>query len=188
MPLTKRTCPEPGDIPFGSQASLDALLPEAYSELKSLARVCLSRERAGHSLQTTALVHEAYLRLAAHDRMAWQGRTHCVAVAAMAMRRILVEDARARACAKREGGRLRVSLTGLDASEDGGIDLLELEEGLVALAAHDARKCRVVELRFFAGLGEQEIADVLGVTARTVERDWRYARAWLYRFLSSERR
>lgn len=187
MPLTKLICPESGDTSSASRASLDALLPEAYSELKSLARVCLSRERPDHSLQTTALVHEAFLRLAAHDRMAWQGRTHCVAVAAMAMRRILVEDARARACAKREGGRLRVSLTGLDASRDGGIDLLELEEGLVALAAHDARKCRVVELRFFAGLAGQEIAEVLGLTTRTVERDWRYARAWLYRYLSGEK-
>lgn len=169
-----------------ARLSLDALLPSAYAELKVLARRCLSRERPGHSLQTTALVHEAYLRLSKQDRLEWAGRTHCVALAAMAMRRILVEEARARACSKREAGRLHVSLTGVHAAVEGGVDLLVLEEALVALASHDARKCQVVELRYFAGLDESEIADALGVTVRTVERDWRYAKAWLYRFLSED--
>lgn len=175
---------KPVETAVKARLCLDELLPEAYAELKALARRSLSRERSGHTLQTTALVHEAYLRLLKHDRIEWTGRTHCVAVAAMAMRRILVEDARARACSKREGDRLRVSLTGLALDADGSVDLLSLEEAIAALSLEDPRKCRVVELRFFAGLSEAETADVLGITTRTVERDWRYARAWLFRFLS----
>ncbi len=170
------------DRPAGARPSLESLLPSIYSELKVLARGYLARERTGPSNQTTALVHDAYLRLAGHQRVEWSGRTHCVAVAAMVMRRLLVDRARQRRV--EQAASLREPRLN-DHREDEPFDMLALDEAMTALADHDPRKCRVVELRFFGGLSETEIAQVLGVALRTVERDWRYARAWLFRRLSN---
>jgi RNA polymerase sigma-70 factor (ECF subfamily) len=171
----------------GDQEALDKLVPLVYQELHRLAHRYISRERAGNTMQTTALAHEAYLRLVDAHGVQWQNRAHFFAVAAKAMRRILVDEARARRNLKRGGGGQQVSLDGvLAASPQRGADMLALDEALVRLAALNPRQSQVVELRYFGGLTEEEVSDVIKVSARTVRSDWRLAKAWLYRELSRE--
>lgn len=155
-----------------------------YDELRRLAHAYLRRERAGQTLQTTALVHEAYLRLADYKRIRWQERAHFFAIAAQLMRRILVEHARARNRLKRGGGQIKLLVDDLPLVSDNRLDeLLALDEALTRLAMNYARKERVVELRCFAGLENDEIAQVLDVSVNTVIRDWTFAQAWLRREL-----
>jgi RNA polymerase sigma-70 factor (ECF subfamily) len=161
------------------------LLPIVYEELRRLAAAYLRRERPGHTLQPTALVHEAYLRLIEQRQVDWSNRAQFMGIAAVMMRRILVNHARDRIADKRGGGAPHVPLT--VAGEDIGtpeIDLLELHDALDRLATHDRRKGQIVELKFFGGLTTEEIADTLKVSNATVERDWKFARAWLYRTVS----
>lgn len=169
----------------GDSKALDKLTPIVYDELRRLARHYLRGERPDHSLQTTALVHEAYLRLVDHTRMEWQDRAHFFAVSARVMRRILVDHARRRN-AKRGRGLRRVALE--EATMVGGerpTDLAALDDALTSLAERDPRKAQVVEMRFFGGLSVDESAEVLGVSSVTVMREWRTAKAWLYRELAS---
>lgn len=170
----------------GDREALDKLTPIVYEELRRLARHYMRGERPGHSLQTTALVNEAYLRLVDYKRMRWQNRAHFFAVSAQAMRRILVDHARRRNL-KRGQGLQRVSLdqTAVISTEKEE-ELIKLDDALRALAEVDPRKSRVVELRFFGGLSVEEVAEVLQVSPVTVMRDWSTARAWLYREMSGE--
>ena len=165
----------------GDRSALDRLTPIVYEELRRLARRHLRGERAGHSLQTTALVNEAYMRLVDYSRMQWQDRAHFFAVSAQLMRRILVEHAR-RHNLKRGAGVQHVSLDDVaTVGSDRAADLIALDDALGALAQVDPRKAEVVELRFFGGLSVPETAEVLKVSALTVMRDWSTAKAWLYR-------
>ena len=169
----------------GDQGALDRLTPIVYDELRRLARRYMRRERPGHSLQTSALVNEAYLRLVDCTRMQWQNRAHFFAVSSRLMRRILVDHARRRNL-KRGGGIPHLSLDAAgDLSVASSVDLVALDDALTALARIDQRKVQVVEMRFFAGLTVDETAAVLKVSPVTVMRDWSSARAWLYRELSS---
>jgi len=169
----------------GDQAALEKLIPLVYAELHRLAKRYMGHEHAGHSLQTSALVNEAYLRLVDAHGIRWQNRTHFFAVSAQIMRRILVDFARARQQLKRGGGLLQVTLDeGLVVSPESGADLLALDEALKKLAILDMRQSKVVELRYFGGLNEEEVAAALNVSPRTVRHDWSLARAWLYRELS----
>ncbi|MGA3238250.1 MAG: sigma-70 family RNA polymerase sigma factor [Bryobacteraceae bacterium] len=168
----------------GDQRALDRLTPIVYDGLRRLARRYMRRERAGHSLQTTALVNEAYMRLVDYERMQWQDRAHFFAVSAQLMRRILVEHAR-RHNLKRGGGLQHVSLD--EAAVVGGgrpADLVALDDAMNALARLDTRKAQVVEMRFFGGLSVEETAEVLKVSSVTVKRDWSTAKLWLYRELA----
>jgi len=168
----------------GDQSALERLTPVVYDELHRLARRYMKGERSGHSLQTTALVNEAYMRLVDYERMQWQNRAHFFAVSAQLMRRILVEHAR-RHNLKRGGGVQHVSLdevSMLDRGQDA--DLVALDDAMNGLARIDPRKVQVVEMRFFGGLSVEETAEVLKVSPVTVKRDWRAARAWLYRELA----
>jgi RNA polymerase sigma factor (TIGR02999 family) len=173
----------------GDRSALEKLTPLVYRELHRLAQAYMRGERAGHALQTTALVNEAYLRIIEADRQGWQNRVHFYAVAAKLMRHILVDFARSRDRLKR-GGRLeQVSLDeALTITADHSAELLNLDEALNALSKLDERQCQIVELRFFAGLTEPEIAEVLKVSQRTIQSDWRLARSWLLRALSGEQR
>ncbi len=168
----------------GDERAADKLLPLVYDEFRALARHYLSQERHNHTLQPTALVHEAYMKLVDQTRVDWHGKAHFFAVAAQAMRRILVDHARSRQRDKRGGGRARVALeeaTALSPQKDE--DVLALDEALERLGAIDPRQAKVVELRFFGGLSVDEVAAALGVSKRTVEGDWTFARAWLSREL-----
>lgn len=169
----------------GDRNALEKLTPIVYEELHRLARYYMSGERTGHSLQTTALVNEAYLRLTDYKRMRWQNRAHFFAVSAQLMRRILVDHAR-RHNLKRGAGIQHVSLEDTAAVGEPDEDLVALDEALQALARFDSRKARVVELRFFGGLNVDETAEVLKVSSITVMRDWSSARAWLYREMKGE--
>jgi RNA polymerase sigma factor (TIGR02999 family) len=163
----------------------DALLAAVYDRLRSLAEESLRRERPGHTLQPTALVHEAYLKLVDQNRVEWRGRTHFHAVAAEAMRRILVDHARARNRKKRGGGCRRVTLYDAFAlTRDRGLDMIDLHDALERMRAIAGRAADVVEQRIFGGLEVDEVARMLDVTTRTVERDWKWAQAWLRRELS----
>jgi RNA polymerase sigma-70 factor (ECF subfamily) len=160
---------------------LDQMLPVVYQELHRLASGYLSREAPGHTLQPTALVHEAYLRLVDQRRVDWRNRAQFLGVAASMMRRILVNHARDRAARKRGGNLERVSLSVVESpSGRPDVELIALEDALRRLTEFDQRKGRVVELRFFGGLTTEEIAEVLQVSGATVEREWAFARAWLY--------
>jgi RNA polymerase sigma-70 factor (ECF subfamily) len=171
----------------GDAAALQDLLPLVEGELHRLARRYMRGERHGHTLQPTALVNEAYLRLVGVSRIRWQNRGHFLAVAARAMRHILVDLARARGYQKRGGGVAAVPLDGLDvAGATPGPDVVALHDALEALAQFDARKSQVVELRYFGGLTVEETAEVLGVSPETVMRDWKFAKAWLLRQLSPD--
>jgi RNA polymerase sigma factor (TIGR02999 family) len=164
----------------GDKAALDKLMPLVYNELHRLAHHYMVRERAGRTLQTTALVNEAYLRLVDLKRIDWQDRAHFFAIAASFMRRDLVDFARSRGYQKRGGDALKVSLDeALFVSPEQGADLVKLDEALSALADFDERKAKVVELRFFGGMTEDETAEVLHVSRETVKRDWRLAKVWL---------
>ena len=171
----------------GDQAALDKLVPLVYEELHRLAHRYISRERPGNTLQTTALAHEAYLRLIDGKSVRWQNRAHFFAVAAQTMRRILVDLARARHNLKRGGGAQQVSLGEvLVISPERGADMLALDEALGRLAALNPRQSQVVELRYFGGLSAEEVGEVIKISPRTVRSDWRLAKAWLYRELSRE--
>jgi RNA polymerase sigma-70 factor (ECF subfamily) len=170
----------------GDQSALDRLAPLIHAELHRLAHHYMSRERPGHLLQTSALVNEAYVRLIDWKNVRWQNRAHFFGVAAQMMRRILVDVARESQYLKRGGGALQVSLTQAAFVMDRNTDLVALDEALTALAEIDPRKVRVVEMRFFAGLSVEEVADVLKVSKETVMRDWRLAKVWLLRELDGE--
>jgi RNA polymerase sigma factor (TIGR02999 family) len=170
------------DLSGGDTAAVDKLLPLLYDELRRLADRALSREPRGHTLQATALVHEAYLRLIDQRQAHWRNRAHFLSVAAMVMRRILVDHARRRGAEKRGGDRRGLSLD--DAvvyAEEQAVDLVHLDEALTRLAGLDPQQARIVELRFFGGMTIEETAEATGVSPATVKRDWTLARAWLYR-------
>jgi RNA polymerase sigma-70 factor, ECF subfamily len=173
-------------------AALDRLLPLVYEELRRVARRHMRREGAGHTLQASALVNEAYLRLIEIKQVQWQNRVHFIAMASRIMRRILVDAARAKGYQKRGAGGLKVPLD--EALEVGDtratdfVDFVALDDALSALEAVDARKCKVVEMRFFGGLSVEETAEALHLSAGTIMRDWRLAKAWLARELAGERR
>jgi len=170
----------------GDDSALARLIPVVYQELRRVARAHLRGEGSDHMLETTALVHEAYLRLVGLDRMTLQNRTHFFAMAARLMREILVDHARRKNALKRGRGITIVSLGEVTAGNDQGmVDVLALDEALTDLASLDERLCRVVELRFFAGLSIAETTEALGVSSATVERDWTVAKAWLLQRLSS---
>jgi RNA polymerase sigma factor (TIGR02999 family) len=175
-----------------NEGDLDAreqVMTLVYEELRRRAVAHMRRERQGHVLQPTALVHEAYLRLVDQRQTAWRSRAQFFAVAAEIMRRILVDWARAHRASKRSGQWSRVSLDPAVATgRPGDVDLLDLDTALTKLVALDARKGRIAELRFFAGLSLEEAGHVLGVSPRTVEREWEAARAWLFKALSGDRR
>jgi RNA polymerase sigma factor (TIGR02999 family) len=170
----------------GDQDALERLTPLVYSELRRLARRHLSRERSDHTLQSTALVHEAYLRLVDQRNVQWQNRAHFFGVAAQLIRRILIDHARARQAGKRGAGACLLSLDeALDAPSGGRpLDIVALDDALEQLAKIDPRQSRIVELRFFAGLTVQETAEVLNISTPTVNREWNAAKAWLFRELN----
>jgi RNA polymerase sigma-70 factor (ECF subfamily) len=164
----------------GDQAALDKLVPLVYDELHRLAHIYMARERPCHTLQTSALVNEAYLRLINANQVQWQDRTHFFAISANVMRRILVQFARSRGSRKRGGGAGRVDFDeALIASPERDADLIALDDALTALAAIDPREAKVVELRFFGGMSVEETAEVLQLSGMTVKRDWNHAKAWL---------
>jgi RNA polymerase sigma factor (TIGR02999 family) len=169
----------------GDERARERMLPLVYDELRRLAARYLRQERPGHTLQPTALVHEAYVRLIDQRQVDWSNRAQFVGLAAVMMRRILVNHARDRVADKRGGGAEHVPLTVAgDRADAPGIDLLDLHEALDRLAELDPRQSQIVELKFFGGLTMDEIADTLRISRATVERDWKFARAWLYRAVS----
>jgi RNA polymerase sigma-70 factor, ECF subfamily len=166
----------------GDEVALAALLPLVEAELRRLARAYMARERRGHTLQTTALVNEAFLRLTDARKVRWQDRAHFLGISARLMRRVLVDHARSRGYQKRGGGAQKVTLTDVVAVSPGPaleLDLIALDRALEGLAAKDARKAKVVELRFFGGLTVEETAEVLHLSTDTIKRDWRLAKLWL---------
>jgi len=172
----------------GAENARAQLQPLVYEELRRIARLYLRRERPDHTLQATALVHEAYLRLIDQRSVDWRNRAQFIGLAATMMRRVLINHARQRSAAKRGGGAERVSLTVAEGvAESPAVDVVALHEALENLEAIDPRKSRIVELKFFGGLTTVEAADVLEVSHATVERDWKLARAWLYDSLSPDR-
>lgn len=169
----------------GNKAALDELMPIVYNELRRLARHFMRGQRPGNALQTTALVNEAYLKLIDSSQVNWQNRTHFFAISAQLMRRILVDFARARNSQKRGGEQIKVTLDeNIQVPSETETDLTELDEALEGLARLNPRQSQIVELRYFGGLTEEEIAESLNISTRTVRRDWNVARAWLYRELS----
>ncbi len=169
----------------GNQQALEALVPLIYKELRNLAHNFLYRERPGHTLQTTALVHEAYLKLIDQNDARWQNRAHFFAIAAQAMRRILIDSARKHAAAKRGGPQEELSLDEVaDIALEPDGNLLKLDEALNQLAKIDPRQSRIVELRYFGGLTIEETAEVISVSPATVKREWMMARAWLHQEIS----
>jgi len=172
-------------VAVGDQKAVSKVMPVVYDELRRLAGRYLRRERPGQTLQPTALVHEAYLRLLKDKKQSWQNRTHFLAIAALSMRQILVERARARDASKRGGAQVRVTLDEtLAVHRETSIDLVALDEALTRLALIDPLQARIVELRFFGGLTVEEAAEALGISPATVKRGWSVARAWLKRELS----
>ncbi len=181
MPSSKSVTRMLIDWRNGQEEALADLMPLVYDELRRLADHYLRRERPGHTLQATALVHEVYLRLVDQQEVRWQDRAHFLAIAAHLMRQILVNHAHRHQAAKRGGARYTLSLdeaTGMPEETD--VDLIALEDALTSLATLDPQKYRIVELRFFGGLMMEEVAEVLGISLRTVEREWRIAKAWLH--------
>jgi RNA polymerase sigma-70 factor (ECF subfamily) len=176
-----------GDWSGGDEGALEKLLPLVQPELHRLAHHYMSRERAGHTLQTTAILNEAYLRLVDNTQPVWQGRTHFSAAAAQMMRHIMVDHARKHQSLKRGGGALKVTLDEAAlVTQTRSEELLALDEALDRLSAQDARKSQIVELRYFGGLTVEETSEFLNLSQRTVEREWTMAKAWLYRALSEE--
>ncbi len=171
----------------GDASALERLMPLVYDELRRLAHRYMGGERENHVLQTTALVNEAYLRLIDSSRVQWQNRAHFFAVSSQLMRRVLVDIARARDREKRGGGRIQVSLDeSVVGADERRADLIALDDALTALSATDERASRVVEMRFFGGLENDEVAEALGLSVETVKRDWRWARAWLLKEMGGE--
>jgi RNA polymerase sigma factor (TIGR02999 family) len=165
----------------GNTAALDELLPIVHAELRRVARRQLRRERTDHTLQPTALVNELYVRLVGQRQASWENRAHFFAIAAQIMRRILVDHARAQVAAKRGGSTPRLSMSeAAESSVEPAFEVLAVDEALARLAVLDAEQARIVELRFFSGLTVDETAHVLGVSPRTIKREWRLAKAWLY--------
>jgi RNA polymerase sigma factor (TIGR02999 family) len=171
----------------GDRRALDRLTPLVYDELRRIARSQLRREKSRHTLQTTGLVHEAYLRLVNHDRISWRDRLHFFGAAAGVMRRVLVDQARERLASKRGGGGVPLSLDAAPAIPDRQVDLLAIHECLDQLSLLDERQARIVELRFFGGLSIEETAELMGTSPMTVKREWAVARAWLFRQMSDSR-
>lgn len=172
----------------GDRGAEERLMPLVYAELRRMAASRLRRERADHTLQATALVNETYLRLIEIDTIDWQSRSHFFALAAKLMRRILVDHARARRARKRGGSRESINLDDvLVFTTPRSEQMIALDDALNRLGTYDPRQGQIVELRFFGGLSEEEIAAHLGISARTVKRDWRMAKAWLYKELSEKR-
>jgi RNA polymerase sigma factor (TIGR02999 family) len=168
----------------GNREAIDQLFPIVYEELRRQAARHLRAERAGHTLQATALMHEAYIKLVDQREVRWQNRAHFFGIAAQAMRRILVDHARARHAAKRGGSAIQVPLEEAhDVAEASGVDLLDLDRALTRLAEFDPQQARIVELRYFSGMSIEETAEALGISPATVKRDWSMARAWLRREL-----
>jgi RNA polymerase sigma-70 factor (ECF subfamily) len=173
------------ELKQGNKEAEGRLIPLVYKELRKIARISLLRESPDHSLQPTALVHEAYLRLIGIKEIDWQSRSHFFAVSATIMRRILVDHARSSRARKRRDGWDAVSLNeAILPSPERSPEILALDEALTRLTELDARQSKIVEMRFFAGMSEEEIGDALGISARTVKRDWRVAKAWLFKELS----
>lgn len=171
----------------GNKTALNKLTPLVYDELRRIAHRYVQRERNGHTLGTTALVNEAYLRLAGQKKIEWQNRAHFFAVTAQVMRHILIDHARRRHYAKHGGNAQQVSLTEAELiSQERARELVELDDALTELAKLDLRKSRVVELRYFGGLSLEETADVLEISVMTVRRDWRAAKAWLFRRMRAD--
>jgi len=169
----------------GDKKALEALMPMVYGELHRLAKRYLRRERSDHTLQSTALVHEAYLRMVDQKGMQWQNRAHFFAVAAQMIRRILVDHARTHNAEKRGGGALKLELDeAIGVPQRRDLNLVALDDAMNTLAEMDPQQGRIVELRFFGGLSIEETAEVLGISPATVKRDWAVAKAWLYRDLS----
>jgi RNA polymerase sigma factor (TIGR02999 family) len=172
----------------GNQEALDSLMPLVYDELRRLARHYLKQEHAGHTLQSTALVHEAYMRLAGHHPPEWQSRAHFFGVAARLMRQILVDHARSQAAAKRGENPVKLTLTeGLLAPQT-DLDLLALDDALNNLAQVNPQQTQIIELRFFSGLSIEDTAEVMGISPATVKRNWTMARAWLFREMNGQNR
>ncbi|MEM6992223.1 MAG: sigma-70 family RNA polymerase sigma factor [Myxococcota bacterium] len=175
------------DACAGDERAYDRVLPVVYDELRALAQSMMRQERADHTLQATALVHEAYLKLVDQSRVQWDNRAHFFALAAQAIRRILVDHARAKRRDKRGGGAPKLELPAeLAASYDDQVDVVAVDAALQELSERNARQAKIVELRFFGGLTVAEVADVTGASRRTVEREWRFARAWLFHALTDE--
>ncbi len=173
----------------GDQDAESRLIPLVYAELRRLAAAYMRSERTDHTLQATALVHEAFMRLKGQQEISWQSRAHFFAVCAQLMRRILVDHARGVRAQKRAGDRRKISLdSALNYAEEQSHELLALDQALDRLASWDPRQCRVVELRFFGGLSMEEIGEVLGISTRTAKRDFSMARAWLYGALTEAER
>jgi RNA polymerase sigma factor (TIGR02999 family) len=173
-------------VSAGDRAAFESLLPLVYDELRRRAGAMMRREREGHTLQPTALVHETFLQLIHQERVDWRGRAHFFAVASQLMRRILVDHARGRLRRKRGGGDVRVSLDeGLGLSVERDADVVAVDDALRRLAEMDPRQAEIVEMRFFGGLSVEEVAAVLGVSKRTVEAEWTMIKAWLRRELAA---
>ena len=173
----------------GSRAALDEIMPLVYDELRRIAKNYLRRENAGHTLQTTALVHEAFIRLTAQQKVSWQNRAHFLAIAAKMMRRILVNHAETKYAGKRGAGAQKIELDeALVFCDEKNLDLLALDEALKKLGEFDEQLCQIVELKFFGGLTNQEVAEVLPISLTTVKREWSTAKAWLLRELSEHQR
>jgi RNA polymerase sigma factor (TIGR02999 family) len=171
----------------GDKEALDKLVPLVYDELRKQAARYLRRERVGHTLQTTALIHEAYIRLVDQKNVRWQNRAHFFGIAAQLMRRILVDHARSKGRAKRGGSNIRVSLSQAELKSAGqNLDIVAIDEALERLAKIDEQQSKIVELRFFSGLTVEETAAVLSISPATVKRDWSVARAWLHREISGQ--
>ena len=171
----------------GDESAIDRLFPLVYNDLRQQARNYLRSERPDHTLQPTALVHEAYLRMLKVGQTEWENRAHFYAVSAIMMRRILVDHARQIAADKRGGGLHRVTLENVMAPvEQKAIDLLELNDALNRLAEIEERKARIVEMTYFGGLSQKEIAEILDITEKTVQRDWKFAKLWLFRELKQK--
>ncbi len=187
--------PQPSDVTQllkdasdGNRQAFDQLLPLVYDELRRLAQSQLRSERAEHTLQATALVHEAYVRMVDLTRVQWRDQAHFFSVASQAIRRVLIDHARARGAQKRAGDRQQLSLDeSLAITADASANLLELDEALDRLAQQHPEKATVVEMRFFGGLTNDQVAEVLDITTRTVERHWAYAKAWLFREIGEGR-
>lgn len=170
----------------GNRLALDQLMPVVYDELHKIAKRYLRREPTDHTLQATALVNEAFLRLIDQRNVSWQNRSHFFALAAQAMRRIMVDHARRRLAEKRSGG-LKLSLNeAIDLTDEKGLDVVALDDALLSLATFDPQQCHIVELRFFGGLSIKDTATVLGISPATVKRDWTLAKAWLHREIKKD--
>ena len=170
----------------GDVSARDALVPLVYDELRRIARRCMSHQSSSNTLQPTALVHEAYLRLARHDSMDWQDRAHFFALAAQMMRQILVDHARKQAAAKRGGNAITVVVDeGSAVSKERNLDLIALDDAMKRLASLDPRQCQIVELRFFGGLSIEETAQTVNISPATTKREWATARLWLHRTMGN---